>query len=531
MAIKLSKNDTIFRNELIYTVDAKAVNIDNTLVNLYILLKYNGMRPRAGRTERKFIDFDRFDRIISGLENDGSLEGFKDNPKAANLWLRSNLVNLVSRGKADKEKISSLRPIHLESYKLRNARHSRDYNSSDQVYLMLSQEPKIREELRKYLAEGWDSKNNEINNSKNLDVDSLGILHFTKTIKDTALKSANSVNKIKPFFKKQSALFCDDIRRLLVYKESIPRNVLVDYLKTIISFHLSLYVKKLIYFLPQIVKSGNIDIKDNWSVTLDVTDNYNNKISDLAVKDAELMNNRIYDYIRATFKINASLDYFGNDRNDSGNLQEALDEIVNQSADFEKSFEADIRLIIKNLSGDKEEIDEDKEKIKSLTQFDKTNFEKYITLLVKHKGAYQYKYHLQLIDNLSQKNSERGFMAQGRSRKHPKKYVLGTKLLETLVQILVLDVDDDNNNKHFVTRALSIDELTNHIRNRYGLIINGVNEEKYQNTDLNTNIAFKENMDALKNKLRQIGFYNDLSDAYILQKVRPRYNVNNSKID
>ena len=525
MALKLSKDDTIFRNELIFTLDAKALNIDYTLINLYMLLKYNGTRPRSGRA--RFFDFERINNIIQGLEENDFLEGFRDNPKAANYWLRSNLVNLVSRGKADKEKISSLRPIHLESYKIRNIAHSRDYNSSEQVYLMLSEQPNIREELKKYLAEGWDAKQSSIINPEKLDIDSLGILHLTKHIKETALRSANTVNKIKPIFKDQSNLFCDDIRRLLVYKESIPRNVLIDYLKTIISFHLSLYVQKLIYLLPKIVSQGNLNIEDDWNVTLDLTDNYDSKISELAVKDAELMNNRIYDYIRATFKINASLNYLGYDRSDSGKLQEALNEIVNNSENFERAFESDIRHIIRDLRGSKEEKEEVKELIKSLTQFDKTYFDKYVTILVKQKGAYQYKYHLQLIDNLSQKNNERGFMAQGRSKKHPRKYVLGTKLLETLVQILVLDATDT----HFITRSLSIDELTQRIRDRYGLIINGVNEKKYQNTDLNTNIAFKENMDALKNKLRQIGFYNDLSDAYILQKVRPRYNVNNSKID
>ena len=112
-------------------------------------------------------------------------------------------------------------------------------------------------------------------------------------------------------------------------------------------------------------------------------------------------------------------------------------------------------------------------------------------------------------------------MASGRSRKHPRKYVIGTKLLETLVQILVLDIEDGQ----FVTKSLSIDKLTEEIRERYGLVINGINEERFKNADLNTNLAFKENMDALKNKLRQIGCYDDLSDAYILQKVRPRYDI------
>lgn len=60
---------------------------------------------------------------------------------------------------------------------------------------------------------------------------------------------------------------------------------------------------------------------------------------------------------------------------------------------------------------------------------------------------------------------------------------------------------------------------------RYGLVINGLSEEEYRNADVNTNLAFKENVDAFKSKLRQIGFYNDMSDAYILQKVRPRYEL------
>ena len=38
-------------------------------------------------------------------------------------------------------------------------------------------------------------------------------------------------------------------------------------------------------------------------------------------------------------------------------------------------------------------------------------------------------------------------------------------------------------------------------------------------------LRYLENVEAFKLKLRQIGFYNDLSDAYILQKVRPRYQM------
>ena len=99
--------------------------------------------------------------------------------------------------------------------------------------------------------------------------------------------------------------------------------------------------------------------------------------------------------------------------------------------------------------------------------------------------------------------------------------MLGTRLLEALVQIQVLHREDND----FITKSLSIEELIEKIRNRYGLIINGLSEPRFKDADLNTHLAFKENVESFKQKLRQIGFYNDLSDAYILQKIRPRYEL------
>ena len=95
-------------------------------------------------------------------------------------------------------------------------------------------------------------------------------------------------------------------------------------------------------------------------------------------------------------------------------------------------------------------------------------------------------------------------------------------MLETLVQLLVLEPTENGTYK---SRSLSIDELAQRIRERYGLVINGSNEPRFAGADVETHAAFKDNMEAFKNKLRQIGFYTDLSDAYLLQKIRPRYKI------
>lgn len=518
MAIKLNKEESLFRNELIFTADAKAVNIDNTLVNLFMLLKHNGIRPkqRARAGQKTFIDLDNLASVFSKLEKEGTVRGYNDYPEAVTLWLRSKLVNMVNRGVTDQEKISSLRPIHLESFRVRNAANTRDYFTADQVYLMLGANPTVRDDLKSFLLEGWDNTTGKIDDSTNLDVDSLGLLHIIKNVKPGFLESSTSLNKIEPLLKEQAELFCDDVRRLLVYKRLIPRSVLIDYLKTITSFHLAIYVQKLIYLLPKIVEQGKLVVDDDWSIVIDATDDLESKPASIAAEDAEKMINSIYDYIRATFQINAVLRRLKLDKTDSENLVKSLKALKKKSKDFEVYFETQWDNLYNSLD------DEDRLLVDDQVKYEESYFDKYIELIIKSRGAYQYQYHIQLIDNLSQKNSERGFLAQGRSKKHPRRFVLGTRLLETIVQILVLKAKEDR----FITKSLSIEELINQIRDRYGLIINGLSEDRFQNADLASHLAFKDNLEAFKKKLRQIGFYNDLSDAYLLQKIRPRYQIN-----
>lgn len=517
MAINLNREEGIFRNELIFTSDAKVINIDSTLVNLFMLLKHNGVRPkqRTRKGENVFIELSKLKTIFQKIEEEGNLSGFNENPEAVELWLRTNLTNLVNRGNSEKEKVSSLRPIHLESYRVRNAPNTRDYFSADQVYLMLSQKPSIKNELKNFLMEGWDSTTNQLLNGNQLDVDSLGILHLIKNMNPGFLESSSDLNRIKPLLEKQAELYCDDVHKLLVYKNEIPRNVLIDYLKTITSFHLSLYIHKAVYLLPKMIDEGKIEVVDDWNIVVDVTDNFESKISSVAINDAEKNFNSLYNYIKSTFKINGIISKHLLDKSDSKSLEEALHILKNKLDENEMLFKVAWGMIYN------QQTDEDKQLITEMVKYENTFFDRYVEFLMKVKGPYQLKYYPQFMDSISQKNNERGFLAQGRSKKHPRRYVLGTRLLETLVQIQVLHLE----NEKFITKSLSIEDLMKNLKERYGLIINGLNEERFENAEVNTILAFKENVEAFKLKLRQIGFYNDLSDAYILQKVRPRYEL------
>jgi hypothetical protein len=43
------------------------------------------------------------------------------------------------------------------------------------------------------------------------------------------------------------------------------------------------------------------------------------------------------------------------------------------------------------------------------------------------------------------------------------------------------------------------------------------------------NKALRDNLSGFKRRLREIGFYRDLSDAYVTQTVTPRYQINSKQ--
>ena len=284
MIIKLKKGEVVFRNPELLAVDTKMVNLDRVLTNLFMQIYSVGAPVSlAVKTEHKIESLINY---VNNLEDKGLVHGAKANQDAVEDWLRSNLLELVNRGNVVKEKVSSLKPMHRMSFRVQNRKYCRDYNTADQLYMMLKANPGVLGELKEYLRKGWDLSTNSMIGSEELDVDTTGILYLTKELKDK--KGLNTDTKdAKPFLEKQTELFNDDIRRLLEYKDKLPRTVFIDYLKILCGFHLALYTMKLVYLLPKMVDAGSKDVVDDWSLVVDMTDNLDSKVAPYACQDAE----------------------------------------------------------------------------------------------------------------------------------------------------------------------------------------------------------------------------------------------------
>ena len=517
MILKLKKGTVPFMNKDLLYVDFKSVKLDRVLTNLFIKMYADGQPVTLAF--RKEYTIDILNENLATLESQGAMYGVKDNPDGVEDWLRSSLLELVNRGNVIKEHVSTLKPLHLLSFRVQNNKYCRDYRASDQLYLMLKSNPEVMKGLVKYLSKGWDKTTGDINKQEELDVDTTGILYITKPLRERKGINKEVIVTPKPLLKDQAALFTDDIRRLLLYKDKLPRAVFIDYLRILCGLHLALYTMKVVYLLPKMIVAGTREVEDDWSMVVDVTDNLDSQVAPYACKDIERMENSYGKYIRATYMVDIVQE------NNECDIDEAFRFLKEDNDKEDKDYKNTLIKSIKKELPDKSETEFDKNDLNEMLELFPENdyFDMLVHVLEKSNlGASQHKFIHDFIDAVCMKNTSSMLMADSRSKRHPRRGALGSKLLETMVQLLVLKEKD---NGGYETCSLSIDELACAIRKRYGLIINGIEEERFSDADVEMNAAFRINMEAFKNKLRQIGFYTDMSDACILQKIRPRYKL------
>ena len=202
---------------------------------------------------------------------------------------------------------------------------------------------------------------------------------------------------------------------------------------------------------------------------VDMTENLDSIVAPYACKDIERMENSYGQYIRSTYMIDLVQD---RKHCDIDEALRYLNEDNNKSGEY---YEMVLNAICNNLPL-KDDKEFDQEDMKEMLQYFNPNdyFGKLLHVLEKSNlGSGQRKYLIAFLDSASMKNSPSMLLADSRSKRHPRRGVIGSKLLETLVQLLVLRQKDDGS---YETCSLSIDELANAIRERYGLIINGIDE-------------------------------------------------------
>ena len=547
--MSIKGRDKEFRTPKTTYVDFKHIEMDRVLTMLFPRLKYDGYAsrrpPRGGD-----LTVDEFMKDF--LEHPEWFSGFDQFPQVLHRWIETDLMDVVNRGKAN-QAVAAPRPLHGNTYKFRNAKHTRDYGAAEQIYWMLFYARKgkgqaARDALKRFFFLGIDLVTDRYDPNASVDVETQAILRLDHQVTQD-MRDSKEPSRFQPLCIGQADIMADDILRLLAYEPYIPRSVLVDYLKTLMAFHLALYHLKLLQMLPKLVKqrSGNDRCTtkecpinpglDNAlegcpyrvALVVDMGDVKNLHMAELARKSTDRLYRQIPAFVQANFivkKLDEMAEYLGKK---TGKLATPGDGVFTigdlvsllkpeYDAERQAYFKFRLASLIEESTSGKEDVDPE---IREVTGMCLGEFESFIEILMAYRGNYHRRYITECLDSLLLKNKENGLLAQSRSKGSPRRFVLGSKLLEVLLQVAVLTQDGGR----FVTREVRIEELLAFLRNRYGLHIDRLPVGTRANSSILDRRALRLNLEAFKRRLREIGFYEDLSDAYVTQKVSPRYAI------
>ena len=537
----LSKKDKEFRTDKTTYVDFKHLEMDRVLTMLFPMLKYDGYGSRL--RENRVWTVDDFLNIF--LEHQEWFQGFDTEKEIVYRWIETDLLDLVNRGKPT-QTVAAPRPLHGNTYKFRNAGQCKDYGVSEQIYWMLHHARHDRgraalEALRAFFFAGYDITTDQYTNSQHVDVETQALLRLDQQVKQDARESKKPT-RFPPLCIGQADLMADDILRLLAYESQIPRSVLVEYLKTLLGFHLAIYHLKLFQLLPDMVRrrgahplceacridpdTADVTEKCPYHIAMivDIGECDNQRMKELAERSAEYHYQQFIYFIQANFivkKLDEMAEYM-NKKNKEKTKYPSVDtllELLDTKYDMERRAYFQRRLATILEQGD---VDDDIDvEIRNIVNMELDEFNTFIEIMMAYRGEYNRRFITRCLDSLMFKNRDNGLLAQSSTNENLRRFVLGSKLLEVLLQLSVLTRE----NGRYVTRAIRIEELLDFLRHRYGLHIDRFPEKHASNQNIMDRRALRLNSAAFKRRLYEIGFYEDLSDAYVTQKIMPRYSI------
>lgn len=533
----LDRKQKAFRYFQVMPIDANNVNFEQAIVRFLVLLHTKG--KVIAKTSKDTLYPENLVEILK--ENSKAFEGIDDaiRERLMQNWISSDFATTIieGRGRKGKTRISNLKPLHLSTIKLLDPRvRSQDRDVSVLLYNVFKGTAVASDKdfLMAYLLDGtkrFGEYDLVVDESKfdELDIETQFLLRLLENFKiDKPTTRSNIVQDYQFICEAQKNHILFDTLKLLVYKESVPRRELFSYLTIILNFHTALFAMKTFSQIISLVennkvrcgscktirtekdfnKLGGCDFQPK--IFVDLTLGQDATCDRLSKQSLEQNYNEMYRYFRAHYKLVKLSEFAKTQGNSNPTLEQLIEYSNNPYVDGFFNYK------IADIVND-EDLKDDPD-IQTILKLDIPALDKYVEILCNDKSNWKnlITRHKKLMSGLCNMNKDEGFLQGGRGRK--RKYVLGNLLLEVLVQLAVVSADA----RGFKTQPITIVSFVEWLKNRYGLYIN---EWPGGSDSPEIAKALNNNYEALKNRLRQLGFYTDLSDASNSQVIKPRFKI------
>lgn len=548
----LGSRDKEFRHPGVSCVDFKQLDMDRVLTAFLARLWHRGYPSRVTRSGTLSVD-----DFVEALLQLHALDGFDRD--VTRRWAETHLIDMVNRGKAN-QAVAGLRPLHGFTYLFRNSRNSRPYGADEQLYEMFAHARSgvggtALNLLRDFFFTGIDPATESPESGSEIDVETQALLHLADKVRDTVEDRADTGKPRSgqtPLCLRQADLLTDDVLRLLYHKEHMPRSVMVEYLKTLFAFHLALYHLRLIKTLPALVSGvgakpacglgrcpaatpgDEAGCAFEAGMFVDVVGDARTGVAELATHSARIWYQRIPEFVRATFTVKKLHEFADNltKKNklrppdggtfDVPSLLRLLDR--GYAKDRETYFQFRLDSVLEDADGASE--GELPPEISQLLALDLDQFTSYIEVLTAYRSDFHTRYITQCLDSLLLKGRPGALLAQTQGRHAARRFILDSRLIEVLLQVSLLQPGGCGG---FRTAPLRVDEFLDVLRRRYGLYVDRLPPDGFERASIADEAALRSNTAAFVSRLRETGFYTDLSDAYLTQTITPRYEIGDTR--
>ena len=532
----ITKSHKLFRWIPAMPIDANNIILEQAFARLLVLVRTKG-RPITSTTKDTLYPENLVD-IVRGDTN--HFQGLTGNPQRLRFlqqWLATEFTTSIKAGMggAGKERIANLKPIHMSTIKLLDPRiRSQDRDLSVFLYNVFRDSGLIIGEgslLLPYLTKGTtpfgdhDLKLNE-SEAANLDVETLLLLRLLEHFKTDLPDNRKRVQPHVFLCPAQQQLIINDTNRLLVYRDVIPRRELIQYLISLFSFHAALYCMRSFSIVLKLVEGKKYrcskckgikqdsfhllcECDHHSDIFVDLTNGQDRTCEELARQKVAKHYGTMFRYFRAHYVLKKLDEFAATFPGYKGTIEELLDFMDH------KDLDGYFRTKLAEATQVEEGAEEDSE-IKAILDLKLEPLDAFVEILYQKTFKSRSRNHKSLMASLCGLNREDGFLHGGRGKQ--RKYVLGNQLLEILVQLAVVGARGNR----FITQPITVADFVNWLRERYGILIDSTGES---NDSPEVARALEANYNALKARLRQLGFFTDLSDASISQVIRPRFPI------
>lgn len=188
--MKLDRRQIGFKADEITYLDRKSILLDRAMLKLFELLRFDGRPPARWRRMRN--DVDELVRLMTGSPD--RFPGFAGHDELAAAWLKSDLLQVMNRGKGERETVVGPRPVHLNAYKLANPSAVADHGASDQVWALLYHaDPALLDRLKRFFGPGVDPALDRYDGVTELDLETLAVLGLVDGIRVSPFTTSRPV--------------------------------------------------------------------------------------------------------------------------------------------------------------------------------------------------------------------------------------------------------------------------------------------------------------------------------------------------